>query len=64
MPAYLEFPSTDQSQSLTYIEMHQPLTAFDATEQLDEQYHSPELLIENRVPHSPVTEILFRKLIQ
>lgn len=48
----------------TYIETLQPLTAFDSIEQLDEQYHSPELLVEDRVPHSAVTEILFRKLIQ
>lgn len=48
----------------TYIETLQPLTAFEAIEQLDEQYHSPELLIEDRVPQSAVTEILFRKLIQ
>lgn len=48
----------------TYIKTLRPLTAFDSIEQLDEQYHLPEILIEGGVSQSTIVEILFRKLIQ
>lgn len=47
-----------------YIETIQPLTAFESIEQLADQYHLPEILIEGGVSQSAVVEILFRKLIQ
>ena len=48
----------------TYIETLQPLTAFGSVEQLRDQYHLPEILIEGGVSQSAVVEVLFRKLIQ
>lgn len=47
----------------TYIETLQPLTAFESIEQLGDQYHLPEILIEGGVSQSAVVEVLFRKQI-
>ena len=48
----------------TYIETLQPLSIFDSPDEIDEQYHLPEVLIEDGVTAAAVVDALFHEQIQ